>query len=177
MKKIALISILFISIISCNTKSEMNIDKSTVEGFNLDKYLGNWYEIARFQNRFEKDLVGVTATYKMRDDGKVAVINQGYKNTLDGKLKKATGKARIPDPKEARLEVSFFWIFYSDYYILQLDTMDYQYALVGSSSDNYLWILSRTPTLDEEIYKRLIAEAKDRGYDTDQFYKVPQKTD
>lgn len=154
----------------------MAIDKSTVENFELNKYLGTWYEIARLPNRFEKDLVGVTATYEMRDDGKVAVINQGYKNTLDGKLKKATGKARIPDPAEARLEVSFFWIFYSDYYILDLDTVDYQYALVGSSSDNYLWILSRTPQLDEETYDRLVAEANDRGYYTDQLFKVPQKT-
>ncbi len=153
----------------------MAIDKSTVENFELDKYLGTWYEIARLPNRFEKDLVGVTATYEMRDDGKVAVINQGYKNTLDGKLKKATGKARIPDPAKARLEVSFFWIFYSDYYILELDTMDYQYALVGSSSDNYLWILSRTPKLDEETYNRLVAEANERGYYTDQLFKVPQK--
>jgi lipocalin len=152
----------------------MMIDKSTTENFELDKYLGTWYEIARLPNRFEKDLVGVTATYKMRDDGKVAVINQGYKNTLDGKLKKATGKARIPDPKEARLEVSFFWIFYSDYYILELDTVDYQYALVGSSSDDYLWILSRTPQLDEDIYQSLVRKASERGYQTNKLYKVPQ---
>jgi lipocalin len=154
----------------------MTIDKSTVESFTLDKYLGTWYEIARLPNRFEKDLVGVTATYKMRDDGKVAVINQGFKNTLDGKLKKATGKARIPDPTKAKLEVSFFWIFYSDYYILELDTVDYQYAMVGSSSDNYLWILSRTPQLDKEIYDRLVHDASKRGYDTDQLFNVPQKT-
>ena len=154
----------------------MAIDKSTVENFELNKYLGTWYEIARLPNRFEKDLVGVTATYKMRDDGKVAVINQGYKNTLDGKLKKATGKARIPDPSVAKLEVSFFWIFYSDYYILELDTIDYQYALVGSSSDNYLWILNRTPQMDEDIYNKLVASAKERGYDTNELFKVPQKT-
>ncbi len=157
-------------------KSELPIDKSTVENFKLDKYLGTWYEIARLPNRFEKDLVGVTATYEMRDDGKVAVINQGYKHTLDGKLKKATGKARIPDPKKAKLEVSFFWIFYSDYYILELDTVGYQYALIGSSSDNYLWILSRTPYMDEKIYNQLVAGASKRGYDTTQLFKVPQKT-
>ena len=154
----------------------MAIDKSTVENFKLNKYLGTWYEIARLPNRFEKDLVGVTATYKMRNDGKVAVINQGYKNNLDGKLKKATGKARIPDPAKAKLEVSFFWIFYSDYYIMELDTVDYQYALVGSSSDNYLWILSRTPQMEEEIYTRLMANAQKRGYDTNDVFKVPQKT-
>jgi lipocalin len=111
----------------------------------------------------------------MRDDGKVAVINQGYKNTLGGKLKKATGKARIPDPSKAKLEVSFFWIFYSDYYILELDSLNYQYGLVGSASDNYLWILSRTPQLDEEIYHRLVEKAAQRGYNTDQLLKVPQK--
>lgn len=157
-------------------KSELSINKSTVKNFELEKYLGKWYEIARFQHCFEKDLVGVTANYSLREDGKIAVINKGYKNTLDGKLKKATGKARIPDPNEAKLEVSFFWIFYADYYILELDTVDYQYALVGSSSDNYLWILSRTPQMNEDTYNELVASAKERGYATVELFKVPQKT-
>lgn len=174
MKRFALLFLIFTGFISCNMNNSQMIDKNTVASFDLEKYLGTWYEIARFQNRFEKDLVGVTATYTLRDDGKVEVINQGFKNTLDGELKKAKGKARIPDPSKAKLEVSFFWIFYSDYYIMELDTIDYQYALIGSSSDNYLWILSRTPQMDETTYKMLVDNAKKRGYDTNKLFKVPQ---
>ena len=124
--------------------------------------------------------VGVIATfiagkkYKIVKDI-VKTLNTVLEACKDGKLKKATGKARIPDPKKAKLEVSFFWIFYSDYYILELDTADYQYALVGSSSDDYLWILSRTPQMDDPTYNKLVASAKERGYNTDMLLKVPQK--
>ncbi|MFW5757035.1 MAG: lipocalin family protein, partial [Tangfeifania sp.] len=119
------------------------MDFSTVQELDLKRYMGKWYEIARFDHRFERNLVGVTATYSLRDDGKIKVVNAGYKNNLDGKYKETVGKAKQPNPEEpGKLKVSFFLFFYADYYILELDA-EYQWALIGSSSDKYLWILSR----------------------------------
>lgn len=177
MKNFALaISLLLINtIVSCQPKNA-NMDTRTVQNFELEKYFGKWYEIARFPHSFEKGLVGVTATYSIRADGKIKVVNQGYKNSLDGKSKTAIGKAYIPNTKDpAKLKVSFFLFFYGDYFILELDP-DYQWVLIGSSSDKYLWILSRTPQLDPFIIEQLLIKAKIRGYDTDQLIFVPQKT-
>ncbi|MDA3899392.1 MAG: lipocalin family protein [Spirochaetes bacterium] len=156
--------------------SKATIDRSTVDNFDQKKFMGVWYEIARFPHRFEKDLVGVTATYKLDSSGTVSVINQGYKNTLSGELKKAEGKARPRDKNsnKGELEVSFFLFFYSDYNILELDE-NYTHALIGSSSENYLWILSRTPQMDDDVYERLVKRAKERGYDTSLLEKVEQK--
>jgi apolipoprotein D and lipocalin family protein len=152
------------------------IDKSTVKSLDIDRYAGKWYEIARFPNSFEKNLVGVTATYKLRSNGKIDVINQGYMGSLDGKLKTAKGKAYIPDKKEpGKLKVAFFLFFYADYYVMELDTINYQWALIGSSTDKYLWILSRTPQLDPETYQMLIDKAKKRGYNVDKLIPVVQK--
>ncbi len=149
---------------------------TTVEHFEVDKFLGKWYEIARFQHRFEKDLVGVTASYSLRPDGKIDVLNAGYKDSLTGEFKQAKGIAKIPDKKKpAQLKVSFFWIFYADYFVLELDTVNYQWALIGSSSDKYLWILARTPNLEPEIYDMLLKKAKLRGYDITKLVKVAQK--
>src|SRR5512140_370896 len=140
-----IISTLFV--LSCYKTNSQMIDKTTVKSLDLNRYLGTWYEIARFPHSFEKNLVGVTATYSLREDGKIKVLNQGYKNTLDGELSKAEGKAKIPDPqKPANLKVSFFWIFYAEYNVLELDE-NYQYAMIGSSSAKYFWILSRTPQM------------------------------
>lgn len=151
------------------------IDTSTVKELDLNRYLGTWYEIARFPHSFEKNLVGVTATYSMRDDGKIKVVNQGYKNTLDGELSVAEGKAKIPDKSEpGKLKVSFFWIFYGDYFVLELDE-NYQYVMIGSSSPKYFWILSRTPQLSPEIYEMLLDKALKRGYNLKKLEKVPQK--
>jgi lipocalin len=148
----------------------------TVKNVDLKRYVGKWYEIARFDHSFEKNLVGVTATYSFRDDGKIKVLNEGYKFTLDGKHSKATGKAKVPDLKEpGKLKVSFFWFFYADYEILELDTVNYQYALIGGGSPDYLWILSRTPQMAPETYNMLLQKAKDRGYDLSKLIKVAQK--
>ena len=152
------------------------VNTKTVQNFELNRYLGKWYEIARFPNRFEKGLVGVTATYTLRKDGKIEVLNQGYKGSLDGKLKKATGKAKVPglsDP--AALKVAFFLFFYADYFVMELDEVNYQWALVGSSTDDYLWILSRKPLLEKDIYDKLVESAKKRGYEVGKLYVVPQK--
>lgn len=168
---------LILVLLSCtNTKTMINT--KTVDNLSLEKYLGKWYEIARFPHSFEKGLVGVTATYSMRDDGKIKVLNQGYKNTLDGELSTATGKAKIPDlNKPGRLRVSFFWIFYSDYLVLELDEKNYEWAVIGSSSDNYLWILSRTPQMEKSLYDELINKLINRKYNVNKLIIVEQKTE
>lgn len=177
MKKIGLcVSLVFFILINCNSVNDMKPDTTPVKDFDLERYLGTWYEIARFPHSFEKNLVGVTATYSLREDGKVKVENQGYADSLDGKLKSITGKAKLAaDPNTGYLKVSFFWFFYSDYKVLVLDKEHYQYALVGSSSANFLWILSRTPVLTNDTYNLLIEEARQRGYDTTRIEKVKQK--
>ncbi len=162
-------------VVSCSNHTKMKaIDTTTVETLEIEKYLGTWYEIARFPHSFEKGLVGVTASYSMRPDGKIRVLNQGYKGSLEGKLSSAEGKAKIPDPNDpTRLKVSFFLFFYGDYYVLELDE-DYQWAMIGSSSPNYFWILSRTPKMDEKVYRMLLDNAKKRGYELGQLIEVEQ---
>lgn len=152
------------------------LDTRTVPEFDLSRYLGLWYEIARFDHRFERNLVGVTAEYSLLPDGKIRVVNSGYVLDFNGRYKQAAGKAKQPDLSEpGQLKVSFFLWFYSDYNIMVLDE-DYGYALVGSNSDRYLWILSRTPSLPMETFNRLVDQAYIRGYDTDRLLWVPQKT-
>ena len=166
-------SVLFV--FSCTKTNSQMIDQTTVKELDLNRYLGTWYEIARFPHSFEKNLVGVTATYSLRDDGKIKVLNQGYKNTLDGELSVAEGKAKIPDKSQpGKLKVSFFWIFYGDYNVLELDE-NYQYVMLGSSTPKYFWILSRTPQMDAATYEMLLEKARKRGYNLDRLYKVPQK--
>lgn len=175
---VLLIAFLLLSplVLSCeanNEKKELNLE--TVKNVDLNRYIGKWYEIARFDHSFERGLVGTTATYSFRVDGKISVVNEGYKKTLKGKRTKAIGKAKCPNPNEpGKLKVSFFWFFYGDYNILELDTVNYQYVLIGGSSPKYLWILSRTPQMQPEIYEMLLQKAKDRGYDLSKLIKVEQ---
>ena len=135
----------------------------------LNKYLGKWYEIARFDHTFERNMDYVTAEYKLLPDGMIQVINSGYKN---GKFKETIGKAKTTDIS-GLLRVSFFLNFYSDYRVLMIDK-DYQYVLVGGNSPKYLWILSRTPQLSSEILNNIINVAKEKGYDTDDLIFVEQ---
>jgi len=177
MKTPVIIALLFVCICSnCQTQSDKTmIDRTTVTSVDLDRYLGKWYEIARFDHSFERGLVNVAATYSMRPDGKIKVLNEGYKNSLDGKHKVAVGKAKIPDPTDlSKLKVSFFLNFYADYLIMELDQTDYQYAMIGSNSANFLWILSRTPKLPDNIYNMLLEKAEKRGYEIKNLIKVPQ---
>ena len=149
------------------------IETKVIPDFDLPKYLGTWYEIARFDHNFERNMDNVIAEYVLRPDGKVDVINSGWRNGL---YKEANGKAKQPDPltSPAHLMVSFFLFFYSDYNILMLDD-DYQVSLVGSSSPDYLWILSRTPFIeDDQLLNSFIKEAQRRGYDTSKLIWVDQ---
>ena len=170
-----LLIMLSISLFACKTQ-EIMIDNSVVKELDVQRYLGTWYELARYDHSFERGMVGVKANYTLRDDGKIKVINSGYKNGFDGKYAEAIGKAKIPDPvnEPAKLKVSFFLFFYGDYYVMELDE-NYQWAIIGSSSANYLWILSRKPQIDNDLYLELLDKIKTRGYDISALIKVEQK--
>lgn len=143
-----------------------------VTGFQLDRYLGTWYEIARLDHSFERGLEEVSASYSLRDDGGVRVINRGKQS--DGSWREAEGKAYFVDkPDEARLKVSFFGPFYGGYNVIDLDP-DYQLALVTSYNHDYLWILSRTPNPPKAKVDALIAKARELGFATDKLIWVKQ---
>ncbi|MGL4933124.1 MAG: lipocalin family protein [Aeromonas sp.] len=143
-----------------------------VSGFQLDRYLGTWYEIARLDHSFERGLEQVSATYSLRDDGGVQVLNRGKQS--DGSWREAEGKAYLAGkPDEGRLKVSFFGPFYGGYNIIDLDP-DYQLSLVVSYNHDYLWILSRTPNPSPEKLATLVAKAKALGFATDQLIWVKQ---
>jgi len=153
------------------------VKRLPIQNIEIAKYLGTWYEIARYPNWFEKDLVGVTAIYSLKDNNHIKVLNQGYVKILNGKRKQIVGDAWMPNKqKKGSLKVSFFKPFSAGYYIVAIDK-DYQYALVLSDSPNYLWILSRKPILNEAIYNKLIALAKNLGVDVSQVVKIPQQED
>ncbi|WP_394222493.1 lipocalin family protein [Alteromonas gracilis] len=141
-------------------------DKVTpVEGFELPRYLGKWYEIARFDHSFEEGLSEVTATYSMRDDGGVKVINRGFSEE-DNAWDEAEGKAYFVDSATmGHLKVSFFGPFYASYVIMELDKAGYQYALITGPDKDYLWILARTPSISDEVRAQLLQKAKASGYD------------
>ena len=158
----------------CACESTTKIDNSTVGELDLTRYVGKWYEVARFDHSFERGLVGCTAEYSIKDDGTIRVINAGYKGSLDGKYKESEGKARRTDEsRPGKLEVAFFLSFYSEYNVMELAD-DYRYALVGSRTSNYLWILSRTPQLTPEDKAFLLKRAAERGYNIDQLIWVEQ---
>ncbi len=164
---------LVLALSSCDTGK--NLNKTTVENVDLTRYMGKWYEIARFDFSFEKGLVGTTAEYTLKSDGTVAVVNRGFEKTLDGKPTVAEGKARgRKSGKSGELEVAFFLNFYADYNILELDTVDYNYVLVGGSNDKYLWILSRTPQMNAVDKEMLLTKATARGYNINKLLWIPQ---
>jgi apolipoprotein D and lipocalin family protein len=159
----------------CSIPKELSTESiPVVKNFDLNRYLGTWYEVARLPHSFENGLDSVTATYSLRDDGQVVVLNKGFQ-TSQSAWKEAVGKARFKGlPTEGFLEVSFFWIFYADYKIIDLDTVNYSYAMITSSSKKYLWILSRTPHLEQTVYDSLLGKAKEWDFNISEIYKVVQ---
>lgn len=166
MKKMITLSVLLCLLTGC---SKLTVDNSVVASFDLNRFLGSWYEIARFDHRFERGMEQTKANYVLREDGKVDVLNTGMK---DGEFSEAKGVAKLTDTP-ALLRVSFWGPFYSDYRIMLLDD-NYQYALIGSGSDDYLWILSRTPQISDALKSKILAEAQRRGYDTNKLIWVKQ---
>ncbi|AMJ96669.1 lipocalin [Alteromonas stellipolaris] len=147
-----------------------------VEGFELDRYLGQWYEVARYDHSFEEGLSNVTATYSMRDDGGVKVINRGYSQE-EAKWDEAEGKAYfVSSDDTAHLKVSFFSPFYASYVVMALDKEDYQYAMITGPDREYLWILAREKTLPQDTIDALLAQATQSGYDTSKLIWVYHDT-
>jgi len=146
-----------------------------VADVDLARYTGKWYEIASFPQRFQRGCVATTATYSLRDDGRIDVLNECRDQTFDGEHRRAEAIAWVADPSEgnARLKVEFFWPFRGDYWIIELDP-DYQYAVVGHPSRDYLWILSRTPTLPPDRYARVLEAIEAHGYALDRLQRTPQ---
>jgi apolipoprotein D and lipocalin family protein len=147
---------------------------TVVPAVDLNRYAGTWYEIARLPNRFQRDCAGnTTATYTLRPDGKIGVLNRC--RTADGKTKSAKGTARVADPKgpNTKLKVTFFWPFSGDYWIIGLDP-DYRWALIGEPKRQYLWILSRDKRLPPDTLASLEAMAREKGFDTAKLIRTPQ---
>ena len=145
-----------------------------VPSVDLARYAGKWYEIARLPNRFQRDCATDTAaSYTLRPDGKITVVNSC--RTPGGKVKSAKGTAKLASQKEpnSKLRVSFFWPFYGDYWILDLDP-EYKWAVVGEPGRKYLWVLSREPRMDEDLYEQILDRAKQQGYDIEQMIKTRQ---
>lgn len=136
-----------------------------VEGFELSRYLGTWYEIARLDHPFERGLSQVSAEYSLRDGGGVAVVNRGYSEKTQ-KWKEAVGKAYfVNEPSQGYLKVSFFGPFYGSYVVFELDEA-YRHAFVCGPDTGYLWLLSRTPTVDPALIETFVDRAKSLGFDT-----------
>lgn len=145
-----------------------------IEDFELDRYLGTWYEIARLDHRFERGLSQVSATYSKRPDGGIDVLNRGL-DSRTGQWKEATGRAYfIDEPHVARLKVTFFWPFYGGYNVIALDREHYAYALICGPNRNYLWVLARDRQLDATIIQQLVATAGRLGFETGQLIFVDQ---
>lgn len=142
-------------------------DLEPVRDFQLQRYLGQWHEIARLDHKFERGLERVTATYSLREDGGVRVINRGY-NPDTGEWEEAEGRAYFTGSENVgRLKVSFFGPFFGGYNIIELDD-DYGYSMVAGPDRSYLWILAREPALDETVLRRLVERAEAWGFDTEE---------
>jgi apolipoprotein D and lipocalin family protein len=138
-----------------------------VSDFDVNRYLGTWYEIARLDHSFERDLVNVTARYSLREDGGIDVTNRGYLPQED-RWKEAQGKAYfVNTPDEGYLKVSFFGPFYGSYVVFELDQKYYQYAFVSGPDNSYLWLLARTPQVAPSLIARFMQKAGAAGFDTE----------
>ena len=154
----------FVSVVVIWSCSPSYLILNPVEDFDIERYMGKWYEIERLPNKFEEVLEDITAMYILRDDGYITVINEGRLIEDKSRVKQAKGKAWAPNPREpSKLKVSFVWPFSGDYWVLRVDP-DYNYALVGDPTGKYLWILSRERKLDPEIVLELKNYASILGF-------------
>ena len=169
MKKLIISIVICMTALSC--KAQSTINTTTITSLDVERYMGHWYELARYDHSFERNMEYCQAQYTLLPNGKIRVENSGV-NSKNGKHKNAIGKAKMGDAP-GQLKVSFFIFFYSDYNILALDN-NYEWALIGSKSPKYLWILSRTPKLPQPVMDDILSIAKQRGYDTSKLIFVKQ---
>ena len=174
MNKLFLFTLIFMSLLlsSCKTMDQNNMKPlETVNFVDINRYIGEWYEIARYEHRFQKGCVGSKATYSLRDDGKITVVNECFEKSFSDNIRSAKGKAWVVDKQSnAKLKVSFFWPFSGDYWVIDLGE-NYEYAVVGHPGRKYLWILSRTPEMDENVYNEILARLENQDYDTTKLFK------
>lgn len=169
MKKIVLLCLLLL-----NACTSVPSGIKPVEQFELPRYLGTWYEVARLDHSFERGLTQVTAAYSMQADGGVEVINRGF-SVADQSWDEAEGKAYfVESPDIGHLKVSFFGPFYGAYVIYELDKADYQYAFITSYKRDYLWFLSRTPKVSDALKQQFVTQAKQLGFAVDEIIWVQQ---
>ncbi len=162
---------------TCSVPKYNAENMETVMTLDVQKYMGKWYEIYRLPMRAEKDLVNVTATYSLREDGRINVLNEGYKYSPDGKHKKAKALAWRPNENiPGALIVRFFWIIKSSYLVLELDS-DYQWAIVSTKDRSFAWILARKPLIPSDLEQKLLEKAKSHNIDTSRFIKTMQQWD
>ena len=167
-KKIIYLKIIFIGIVmgmfGCGSSSYAPLD--VVDKVDVNRYIGKWYEIALLPNRFEKGCNCTTAEYSVIDNETIRVVNSCRKDSVTGEIDSAEGKAFVVEgSNNAKLRVQFFWPFRGDYWIIDLDKENYQWAVVGAPSREYLWILSRTPKMDELLFNSLVEKCKEKGFD------------
>jgi apolipoprotein D and lipocalin family protein len=169
------ITLLAIISLSMNCKNSKTLE--TVPAVDLEKYMGRWYEIARLPNSFEEGLKCVTAEYQLKENGRIKVINSGTQIENPDVRNQSVGIAKMPNAAEpGKLKVSFFRPFWGKYQIMQLDS-NYQYTLIGTPSRKYLWILARTPQLDDNTKAMLVSYAKDKGFKTESLIFTKQDCD
>lgn len=176
MKRVAgLIGMLWVGGCASTTSERLHLPAlETVPHVELARYLGTWYEIASFPQSFQRGCTASTATYTLRDDGQLDVINRCRLGSPDGKPKEARGRARVVDRvTNAKLEVSFFRPFWGPYWIIDL-AQDYSYAVVGHPGRDYLWILSRSPTMSDDTYQRILARLRAQRYETSRLVRTVQ---
>jgi apolipoprotein D and lipocalin family protein len=146
----------------------------TVSKVDLSRYTGTWFEIVSYPQRFQRGCTGSAANYTLHDDGEICVVNRCRKGSLEGEENSAEGRARVVDATtNAKLEVTFFWPFWGDYWIIDLGE-NYEYAVVGHPGRDYLWILSRTPTMDDAVYQGILDRLQAKGYPLDRLQKTLQ---
>ena len=173
MKKNLMMIVLLVSLLTVSMLFAMPVE--AVKEIDINRYQGTWYEIGRYGLFFENGLSNVTAEYKIMDNGKISVLNQGYYGGLGGLKSSINGTAYVPNENEpSKLLVSFFASFESDYWVVELDQENYSYAVVTTPTRGFLWILSRTPKMDSELYNTIVKTLEAKGYPVEKIQQVAQ---
>jgi apolipoprotein D and lipocalin family protein len=167
--------ILLLTVAACAQGGKVMTEELKVVPYvELERYLGTWYEIARYPQRFQEGCVASKAVYELGRDGNIQVYNECRQGSLEGPVNSVRGKAKVVDPvTNAKLKVTFFWPFYGAYWIIDLGE-NYEYAVVGHPSRKYLWVLSRSPEMEESVYRGILERLERQGYDTDRLMRTTQ---